>query len=85
MFRTPVDGFFSRLFKGSKHGSSYRGQNYIENELRGNENWFELAGVRVIEGSSYRESTVYQFIIRDVWETKNLIQFSKFRCLTKSF
>ena len=27
---------------------------YIENELRGNENWFELAGVRVIEGSSYR-------------------------------
>ena len=26
----------------------------IENDLRGNENWFELAGVRVIEGSSYR-------------------------------
>ena len=26
------------------------GKNYIENDLRGNENWFELAGVRVIEG-----------------------------------
>ena len=24
-----------------------------KNNLRGNENWFELAGVRVIEGSSY--------------------------------
>ena len=47
MFRTPVDGFFSRLFKGSEHGSSYRGQNYIENDLRGNENGFELEGVRV--------------------------------------
>ena len=41
---------FSRLFKGSKHGSRYRGQNYIENGLRGNENWFELAGVRVTAG-----------------------------------
>ena len=30
----------------------------MENDLRGNENWFELAGVRVIEGSSYRESIV---------------------------
>ena len=45
---------FPRLFKGSKHGSSYWGWNYIENDLRGNENWFELA-----RGSSYRESTVY--------------------------
>ena len=26
----------------------------MENDLRGNENWFKLAGVRVIEGSSYR-------------------------------
>ena len=26
----------------------------IENDRRGNENWFELAGVRVIEGLSYR-------------------------------
>ena len=33
----------------------------ISNDLRGNENWFELAGVRVIEGSSYRESTVALF------------------------
>ena len=30
----------------------------MEIGLRGNENWFELAGVRVIDGSSYRESTV---------------------------
>ena len=30
----------------------------IENDLKGNENWFELARVRVSEGSSYRESTV---------------------------
>ena len=29
----------------------------IENDLKGNENWFELARVRVSEGSSYREST----------------------------
>ena len=33
--------------------SNYRGLNYIENDLKGNENCFELAG-----GSSYRESTV---------------------------
>ena len=26
----------------------------MENDLRGNENWFELAGVQVIKGSSYR-------------------------------
>ena len=41
---------FHLLFKGSKHGSSYRGWSHIENDLRGNENWFELAGVRVIVG-----------------------------------
>ena len=32
---------------------SYRGQNYIEKDLKGNENWFKLVG-----GSSYWESTV---------------------------
>ena len=37
---------FSQLFNGSKHGSSY--------DLRGNENWLELAGVQVIKSSSYR-------------------------------
>ena len=26
----------------------------MENDLRGNENWFESAGVRVIEGSTYQ-------------------------------
>ena len=26
----------------------------MENDPRGNENWFELAGVPVIKGSSYR-------------------------------
>ena len=30
----------------------------MENYLGENENWFELAGVRVSGGSSYRESTV---------------------------
>ena len=30
----------------------------MENDLKGNENYFELTGVRVMEGSSYRESTV---------------------------
>ena len=31
----------------------------MENDLKGNENYFELTGaVRAIEGSSYRESTV---------------------------
>ena len=40
---------FSRLFKGSKHDSSYRGQNYVEMIRGGNKNYFELAGI-----SSYR-------------------------------
>ena len=26
----------------------------MENDLKGNENWFELVGVRVNEGSNYR-------------------------------
>ena len=47
MFRTPVDDFFFPTFRGSEHGSSYRGQNYIENDLRGNENRFELARVKL--------------------------------------
>ena len=32
-----------------KRGSSYQGKNYIENDLKGYENWFELVG-----GSSFR-------------------------------
>ena len=48
MFRTPVDGFFPDFLKAQNM------VRVIENDLRGNENWFELAGVRVIEGSSYR-------------------------------
>ena len=47
MFRTPVDGFFPVFLKAQNM------VRVIENDLRGNENWFELAGVRVIEGSSY--------------------------------
>ena len=50
MFRTPVEGFFPHFL---------RAQNMvrvIEGKGR-NENWFELAGVRVIEGSSYRGYT----------------------------
>ena len=37
------------LSSAGKRGSSYREYNYIENDLKGNENCFELAG-----GSSYR-------------------------------
>ena len=36
----------------------------MENDLKGIENYFELTGVRVIEGLSYRESTVYSLNIK---------------------
>ena len=53
MFRTPVDCFF-RLFKGSKHGSSYRGSNCIEIIWGGGllrvSGRFELSRVCVTEG-----------------------------------
>ena len=48
MFRMPVE-CFSRLFKGSKHGFGVI-EGKIENDLKGKENWFELAGDRVTEG-----------------------------------
>ena len=51
MFRTPVDGFFLDFLGAQNMVRVIEG---IENDLRGNENWFELAGVRVIRGSSYR-------------------------------
>ena len=38
--------YLSRL---EKHGSSYWGLNYIQNDLNGNENWFDLSRVRVTE------------------------------------
>ena len=73
---------------GSKDGSSYRGQNYIKNDLRGNENWFELVGVRVIEGSSYRESTVVWIkkrpFLKDVTSRRNTILFLLFTYQQKS-
>ena len=53
MFRTPVDGFFPDFLRTENMVRVIEGKNYIENDLRGNENWIELAGVRV-EGSSYR-------------------------------
>ena len=40
--------------KGSKHVSSYQGWNNIENDQRGNKNWFELAKLQFIEGLSYQ-------------------------------
>ena len=50
MFRTPVDGFFP-TFQGLKIlVRVIEGGNHIENHLKGNENWFELEGVRVIVG-----------------------------------
>ena len=57
MFQTPVYGLFSGLFKGSNHGSSYRGYNYIENDLSGN----ELAGVRVIGSRLYLPFNRFRF------------------------
>ena len=55
MFRTPVDGFFPDFLRAQNMVQVIEDKNnYIENDLSGNENWFELAGVRVIEGSSYR-------------------------------
>ena len=54
MFQTPVDGFFPDFLRAQNVVRVIEGKIYIENDLRGNKNWFELAGVRVIEGSSYR-------------------------------
>ena len=53
MFRTSVDGFFPNFLRAQKMVRVIEGKN-IENDLRGNENWFELEEVPVIEGSSYR-------------------------------
>ena len=54
MFRTPVDGFFPDFLRAQNMVRVIEGKIIIiENDLRGNENWFELARVRVIEGSSY--------------------------------
>ena len=52
-----------RTFKGNRKkvrvigSSNYRGQNHIENDPKGNENWFKLAG-----GSSYREFELPELI-----------------------
>ena len=43
----------------------------MENDLRGNENWLELAGVQVIEGSSYSE------IMTEIHGKSILVQVSK--------
>ena len=54
MFRTPVFGFFPDFLTAQNMVRVIEGKIIIiENDLRGNKNWFELAGVRVIEGSSY--------------------------------
>ena len=48
--------YFFYLSRLEKQGSSYRGQNYIDNDLKGCENWFPVSGrfklsrVWVIEG-----------------------------------
>ena len=47
MFRTPVDGFFPDFLRAQNMVRVIEG---IENDLRGNENWFELSGIRVTEG-----------------------------------
>ena len=52
MFRMLVDGFFPDFLRAQNIVRVIEGK--IENDVRGNKNWFELAGVRVMEGSSYR-------------------------------
>ena len=55
MFSTSVDGFFPNFLRAQNMVRVIKDKiNYIENDLRGNENWFELVGVHVIERSSYR-------------------------------
>ena len=54
MFRTPVDGFFPEFLRAQNMVRVIEGKPFLENDPRGNENWFELAEVRVFEGSSYR-------------------------------
>ena len=54
MFRKPVAGFFPDFLTAQNMVRVIEGKIIIiENDLRGNKNWCELAGVRVIEGSSY--------------------------------
>ena len=51
MFRTPIDGFFPDFLTAQNMVRVIEGKIIIiENDLRGNKNWFELAGVRVTEG-----------------------------------
>ena len=47
MFCTTVPKFLD-LSRLDKRDSSYQSLSYIENDLKGNENWFEL-----VRGSSY--------------------------------
>ena len=49
MFRTPVDGFIPDFLRAQNMVRVIEG-NHIENDLRGNENWFQLTGVKVIVG-----------------------------------
>ena len=55
MFRTPVEGFFPDFLRAQNMVQVIEGKIIIiENDLKGNENRFELVGVRIIEGLSYR-------------------------------
>ena len=53
MFRKPIAGFFPDFLRAQNVVRVIEGKIIIENDLRRNEDWFKLAGVRVIEGSSY--------------------------------
>ena len=51
MFRTPVDVFFPDFLRAQNMAQVIEGKIIIiENDLRGNENWFQLTGVKVIVG-----------------------------------
>ena len=45
---------FFPTFEGLKTWFELSRVKLYRNDLRGNENWFELVGVQVIESSSYR-------------------------------
>ena len=53
MFRTPADGFFPDFLRAQNMFRVIEGKIILQNDLRGNENWFELATVRVIRSRLY--------------------------------
>ena len=81
MFWTTVLFVFDLLSRLDKHGSSY-----IENDLKGKENWFELSRVRVIGSRLYYfqflEGTVSGFRCKNCLNT---CSYNSIRITVKGF